>query len=355
MPKDKVTIVFDLDSTVVDCCSGLDGLDVSENQRDIYLKSYPFVLEFHKRHLLVFASQNWYFIFPGFIELIRWLDKEGVEFAFFSLGIKERNMSLISQVLEIAFGSVKTRILLQKITIISREDISLYSYAKDLNYVCAKREKCVHNAILVDDNFGSMLHGQEGSFLHVLNATFPNYHAVHEKADVTWIEERQRHYFAVQNSLFVTQQLFYATGLIAKSIEDFEKGLNDSLSRVLSSKLYLENGFLFYDIRSGMSAEAVRKKRYNYIRYGLSILKTVNSTLELPAIGSIFDKNYSLAAPRSVLPIELSRCPRLPFSVGSSTNSFFLRPNPKLAVTGSQSDEQDVRLKRVGSQEVFDL
>lgn len=277
-----------------------------------YIKAYPFLDTFRKHNLMIFVYDSWYFIFPAFIEFIKWLDSRNINFAFFSLGSKQRNTELVEQLLLIAFGRTKAQNLLSTIVIISNDVVAPNTYGKDLNHVYQRSQKHypIENMVLIDDNSRSIYKNQESSFLHVYTACLINYHVVHTNQPTLWFENNRSSCVEVDLSVFITRQLFYAAGLITKAIESFEKGYAPSLSRALFYHLYLrcnKECLLFYDPRAKMSAECVQAKRDYFTNIGLETLKTVNPTLELPTISNIFSRNYRLIEPINSLLVKLAQ------------------------------------------------
>lgn len=314
MPAKPYTIVFDIDKTLGTVCEGLSfsWKATKEEQLLEYIKAYPFLDTFRKHNLMMFVYDSWYFIFPAFIEFIKWLDGCNINFAFFSLGSKSRNTELVEQLLLIAFGRAKAQNLLQTIVIISNDVVAPNTYGKDLHHVYQRSQKQhnIENMVLIDDNLRSIYKNQESSFLHVYTAGFVNYHVVHTNQPTIWFENNKSSCIEVEPSVFSTRQLFYAAGLITKAIESFEKGRAPSFSRALFYHLYLrcnEECLLFYDPRAKISAECVQAKRDYFTNIGLETLKTVNPTLELPTISNIFSRNYRLIEPINSLLVKLAQ------------------------------------------------
>lgn len=283
------TVVLDLDGTAVWGFYFSPPEPLPAVQLSIIKKQHSFLDSFEKHNLMFFVYNCWYMIFPGFIELLQWLDHNQLQFAFFSLGSKSRNMALIPLLLARAFGEQKACKLLSTMIIVSKEDAIENSTVKDLRLIHkhCDRTHLFSDVVILDDNPASIHPTQSRQFIRLTFNNYVHFHALHGAYRTLPILDLCCPFFSLNDSVLRTRQLFYAAGLLSQAIEKLDRDTKLSLSEMIFQL-------------SSVSRAGIRQHLCDlstpYIEHGLRALKQINPSVELPMPKAIFDPAYILPA-----------------------------------------------------------
>jgi len=165
----KFTLIFDIDNVLADTSAPPKAYEQVAN-----------------RSGTIMAANTKHYLYPGIIELLRWLyTKPYIEIAFFSAGAAHRNIEFVHKLLNIIFEQDQNQRerFLQTTIILSREDLSTISEdqaslthrqyqgvqgrdKKDIEKVlCKIPGSSLQNSIFIDDNEGYMKVEQARQFL----------------------------------------------------------------------------------------------------------------------------------------------------------------------------------------------
>jgi len=116
MNQAKRTVVFDLDGSLETPYYG----DNQETFVRTWMKEHPCGYDYEQLYVSVEACGQTlpHFIFPGGVELLRWVHDRGFDIVFFSNAVAERNKALCPIIMERAFGKGN----IPPYRILSRED-----------------------------------------------------------------------------------------------------------------------------------------------------------------------------------------------------------------------------------------
>lgn len=245
-PKQVLTIVFDIDGVL----AGHEDLEDNEK------------LYFLRKSALISAEKAEHQIFPGVIELMRYLYAQpNIQIAFFSGGKKERNEELVEKLLIKSLGEKRYKEIKPSLIILSRGPDFGGKETKDLTMVLKKQGSgSLESVILIDDQVSSCDIDQKRNFLHSYGST-KRYHAALTKV----AQKGHEKFFFDYNSIF------YTAGILAHCISLFEKG--EDLKHFLFTHQFRReaSGSLF-----GYEFNPESRKAKKYYEYGLYILRQLN-------------------------------------------------------------------------------
>lgn len=273
----KCTVVLDIDGTLGIVVA--DPPSPQENQitqLDALYWLYPNLQFFKDSGHLIFATR-WHIIFPGTLELLRYLYCQGVEVAFYSAGLKIRNEIFVHELLSLALG--KEVALSMTPQIISREDLGS-SHIKNLTKISPD----IANTIIVDDNIGAIAEDQLHHHLYFLSyATIDAYFFDSDLLDILKLNS-----------------IFYIAALVSRALEKTSSGM--SLSHTLLNTL--KEAKLPYTTRNDkgntLSIENLRAQDImsitKMINFGITVLQDyTTSPLARIIKRRYFDKDYTIS------------------------------------------------------------
>lgn len=156
----KIIVALDLDGTLASVCSAFASWHRS----------------FRKNGLFVRTSSGDYIIHPGGLELVRMLaSMPNVELAFFSAGLKQRNIELVYGILCLALGKKRAVEVYKTCKILSREECLPYmSFLKREGFNIPENVNYKNTlfldpnngwTVIIDDCLGNAFPKQEGNLL----------------------------------------------------------------------------------------------------------------------------------------------------------------------------------------------
>lgn len=186
-----VTVVLDLDGVFVD--------NTAEPSEALFLL---------RKGLVVEAGATNY-VFSGTIELLQRLVKEEVRIAFFSSGAAERNVPLVRQLFEKAFGETPPyeSVVLSKKDLTPRQKAAGYGMPygnnkKDISKALQKGA-AIEDAVLVEDDLSYVEVGQEKNVFYVPKTKSSHFSPVEQEGECN----------------FKMNRIFYLTGLFFQVLE----------------------------------------------------------------------------------------------------------------------------------------
>ncbi|WP_419420736.1 ankyrin repeat domain-containing protein [Legionella sp. D16C41] len=261
----NLTVIFDIDDT-------LAGHSSIEDEEKLY---------FLRKSALISAAEREHQVFPGVIELMRFLySKDNIEVAFFSSGQKQRNVEFVEKLLIKALGPDRYQVVKPSLIILSRDDLtpedrlksrqmyenfglSAGNFKKDITKVTDSTT--LENVILADDDSTYVYYGQEKNFLRCPSGESKYYNELNrEYSDLDYQQYKDKEYF------FKFNTAFYLAGMLAHCIEVFEKGEN--VNAFLFNKHFTKSSnklFGFQPTHECMEDKTIFEK-------GLECLKTIN-------------------------------------------------------------------------------
>lgn len=167
----------------------IDGVLVSRNDTVKDTTPVSLYLESQGTTLFPTPSQTPYYVFPGVLELIRFLaSRDDVDFGFFSAGHKHRNKNLFDQLLLAALGETGLKKpeffphLLSRDDMVFEEDITGKSIRrKNLHKIVHLNDhKQLGYTILVDDQVSNAASGQEHNMLRSPKVAWSDFCNLHD-------------------------------------------------------------------------------------------------------------------------------------------------------------------------------
>lgn len=277
----KLTIVFDIDDV-------LAAHQTLKEEVKLYLL---------RKSALVLAADKEHQIFPGVIELMRFLySKNNINVAFFSSAVKERNTEFVKKLLTIALGAEKYAEIENTVIILSRQDLTssdtigrvnanlMYKYyglssgnnKKDISKALLA-DGLLKNAVFIDDDSSYIYYDQERNFLRC-DGSSVNYALLKQDPD----EDKEIGKWRGEEYFYPYNKIFYLAAVLSMCLKIFEAG--ESVQEFLFNFQFQKSTENLFSYR--LNSDVTKNK--NYYLQGLELLQQVN-----PGLSFVTSEDYA--------------------------------------------------------------